>query len=116
MEHRWGQRVTTSIPVRLVCHTHGSGYGRITDISLSGARIRTDLQLPRLALVNVIIEPSDAAESGWCHGPDSRLVACVVRSTPHELGLEWNSADHGEATDLLRSAVALRSALRAVSP
>jgi hypothetical protein len=106
MEHRWGQRIAVSIPVRLVCRPHGTGDGRITDISLSGARIRTDLELPRLALVEMIVESSDAVRSGCCHGPDTRLAAYIVRRGMRELGVEWNPVANGEAMGLLRTAIA----------
>jgi hypothetical protein len=107
--------MAVNIPVRLMCHSYGSVEGRITDISQSGARIHTDLELPPLAPVTVIIEPSDAAGSGWCHGPDTRLAACVVRQGVRELGVEWTAVTSGEAIALLRSAVARRTPSQAVS-
>jgi hypothetical protein len=104
MEHRWGQRVAVNIPVRLMSHPHGVGEGRIVDISLSGARIQTQLKLPSLSLVTVAIEPSDAMNDHWCHGPDTRLYACVVRRAVHEIGVEWTPVTSGEAIALLRTA------------
>ena len=117
MEHRWGQRTAVNIPVRLTCQTYGAGEGRITDISLSGARIQTELELPPLALVNVIVEPSDTVGSGWCHGPDTRLLACVVRCAVHELGVEWTRTPttYSQAPALLRAAVRRNALSRAAS-
>lgn len=111
MEHRWGQRRAADIPVRLSCQNYGAGEGRITDLSLSGARIRTELELPPLALVTVIIEPGDWPGKSWCHAPGSRLFACVVRCAPRELGVEWTHTPitYSETTALLR-ATAVRNA------
>jgi hypothetical protein len=79
-------------------------------MSLSGARIQTQLELPTLALVTVAIEPSDADNGPWCHGPDTRLFACVVRRGAHELGVEWTPVASSAAIALLRTVVTHGSA------
>ena len=116
MEHRWGQRVAVDIPVQLISHPHGVGEGRIKDISQSGARINTQFELPTLALVTVVIEPGDAADTLWCHELDTGLSACVVRCGPHEIGVEWTPVASGEAIALLRTAVTRNSAAQAQTP
>ena len=87
MEHRWGHRLSASIPVRLRCRQAlDSGcrcLGCIENVSGSGALIRTELGIcPAPAIV---VEPLIPAL-----GVAGReLPACVVRAGPGEMAVEW---------------------------
>ena len=87
MEHRWGHRLSSSIPVRLRCQQAlDSGcrcLGCMENVSGSGALIRTELGIcPAPAIV---VEPLIPAL-----GVAGReLPACVVRAGPGEMAVEW---------------------------
>jgi hypothetical protein len=100
MEHRWGQRIATDVPVNLVSVPAAIGVGRILNASVTGALVQTRLRLPLLSLVYI-----ETAESVSHLGPIGRLVGCVVRRGAGELGIEWCDAD---ADAVLRFLAALR--------
>lgn len=89
MEHRWGQRVSTQLSVQLECGPHGECFtivqGRLTNLSVSGAFIETDFQLPSLTGVQVAIE--------WIsrRGAERhRIRGFVTRSNNLGIGIEWS--------------------------
>jgi hypothetical protein len=89
MEHRWGMRVGLDAPVLLV---HGAGnetFGRILNASISGALIETPLALPVHTVLNVQFRNFD-------------LGACVTRTEPGRLGVEWRDMGCQPLVDLLR--------------
>ena len=87
MEHRWGRRLSTSIPVRLRClQARDSGcrcLGCVENVSTTGALIRTELGIcPSAAIVIEALTPAP--------GPAEReLPAAVVRVDQGEIGVEW---------------------------
>jgi hypothetical protein len=87
MEHRWGHRLSTSIPVRLRCvQSRDSGcrcLGCLESISASGASIRTELGIRPAA--NVVVET--LAPALGLQGRE--LPASVVRAGPGEIAVEW---------------------------
>ena len=87
MEHRWGHRLSTNIPVRLRCvQSPDSGcrcLGCLETVSASGALIRTELGIQPAA--NVSIQTLDPAL-----GLQGReLMASVVRASSGEIAVEW---------------------------
>ena len=87
MEHRWGQRLLTNIPVRLRCaQLRDSGcscLGCLENVSASGALIRT--QLGTHPAPQVLVEALIPAL-----GVQGReLQAFIVRSSFGEISLEW---------------------------
>ena len=87
MEHRWGHRLSTSIPVRLKCQQAlDSGcrcLGRIENVSGSGARIRTELGIcPAAAMVVEPLIPVPGLAG-------RELPATVVRASDGEMAVEW---------------------------
>ena len=108
MEHRWGQRIATDVPVNLVGAPAAIGVGRILNASVTGALVQTRLPSPLLSLVYI-----ETAESVSYLGPIGRLVGCVVRRGAGEIGIEWCDADADAVLRLLaalRDGTALRSA------
>jgi hypothetical protein len=76
MEHRWGHRVAVRLDVRLVCGRFAIGEGRLRDVSVSGAFIETELELPILAQVRI-------------GASDFEVAAHVVRAEATGIGVEW---------------------------
>jgi hypothetical protein len=87
MEHRWGRRLISSIPVRLRCEqSPDSGcrcLGRIESISASGASIRTEHGIcPSARIAVETLAPALGLER-------RELPACLVRARPGEIAVEW---------------------------
>ena len=87
MEHRWGYRLSTNIPVRLRCmQSPDSGcrcLGCLENVSASGAFIRTELGIRPAS--NVTIETLVPAL-----GLQGReLAASIVRASSGEIAVEW---------------------------
>jgi hypothetical protein len=94
MEHRWGQRIATDVPVSLVGTPAAIGVGRILNASTTGALVQTRLPLPLLSVVYL-----EWAEPNL--GPSGRLIGCVVRHSESEIGIEWCDADSDAVLQLL---------------
>ena len=87
MEHRWGHRLSTNIPVRLRClQSCDSGcrcLGCLENVSANGALIRTELGIRPAP--NVVVETLAAAL-----GLQGReLPASIVRASSGEIAVEW---------------------------
>jgi hypothetical protein len=106
MEHRWGQRIVTDVPVSLVGSRAAIGVGRILNVSTTGALVQTRLPLPLLSLV--YLKP---ARTPSYLGRIGRLIGCIVRHGASELGVEWCDADSYAVLQLL-TALCGESALR----
>src|SRR5690242_9989378 len=83
MEHRWGHRIAVDLPVRLVLSPGVVIWGRIRDISMTGAFVHSMQPLAPGALVS--IEPTSAID----HRLPSALDATVVWTRDGGAGLEW---------------------------
>ena len=99
MEHRWGHRLSTSIPVRLRCQQAiDSGcrcLGCLENVSGSGALIRTELGIcPAPALVvEPLIPVLGLAQR--------ELPATVVRAVEGEVAVEWTDLGSRAVSALL---------------
>ena len=87
MEHRWGHRLSTNIPVRLSCmQSRDSGcrcLGCMESLSASGALIRTESGIRPAA--NVVVEMLVPAL-----GLQGReFPASIVRAGSGEIAVEW---------------------------
>ena len=84
MEHRWGER----FPVELIVRLHSGSTtildSRLTNASVSGALINTNIHLPVFS--HVVVEFDVPRRSGVS---GHRVPAYVVRHAPEGLGLEW---------------------------
>ena len=87
MEHRWGHRLSTNIPVRLRCmQSRDSGcrcLGCLENVSASGALIRTELGIRPAP--NVVVQT--LAPALGLQGRE--LPASIVRASSGELAVEW---------------------------
>ena len=76
MEHRWADRRTVDIKVRLRSPIGNSATGQMVSISRSGAFILTDLGVPFADRVDILIG-------------DHVVPAYVTRDSPAGVGVEW---------------------------
>lgn len=87
MEHRWGHRLGTNIPVRLRCmrgpDNRCSCRGYLESVSASGALIRTQLGIRP---ANSVVIETLAPALGLC---GREFVASIVRASPGEMAVEW---------------------------
>ena len=87
MEHRWGHRLSTNIPVRLRClQSPDSGcrcLGCLESVSASGALIRTEHGIRPAP--NVVIQT--LAPALGLQGRE--LPASIVRASCGEISVEW---------------------------
>jgi hypothetical protein len=84
MEHRWGQRVTLEVPVRLYLDDTALGRGLLRNVSISGALIETSLDFP--AFSNIVVALTGVEKAGpQIH----ELAASVVRRLPAAIAVEW---------------------------
>jgi hypothetical protein len=87
MEHRWGHRLSTNIPVRLRCvQARDTGcrcLGCLENVSATGALIRTELGIHPAP--NVVVET--LAPALGLQGRE--LVASIVRASSGEITVEW---------------------------
>jgi hypothetical protein len=105
MDHRWGQRHPTDVEVQFVAKQGTTGTGRILNISLTGAYLKTRVPLRVHSLV--YLEPA-ALSSGSDHG--RRIAASVVRQDALGVGLEWCESTSEKTNPCERLAVLLGSA------
>ena len=87
MEHRWGHRLSTNIPVRLRCmQSRDTGcrcLGCLTSVSASGALIRTELGIcPAANVVVATLAPALGLQG-------CELPASIVRASSGEISVEW---------------------------
>lgn len=87
MEHRWGHRLSTNIPVRLRCmQSRDSGcrcLGCLESVSGSGATIRTELGIrPAPSVVVETLAPALGLQG-------RELPASIVRGSSGEISVEW---------------------------
>jgi hypothetical protein len=76
MDHRWGLRITIDAPVLLIYPAHATGTGRMTEVSMSGALVRTDFAPPDLAWIHIA-------------GGIEETEAYAVRRGLHWIAVEW---------------------------
>src|SRR5260370_3011016 len=85
MKHRWGEMGVVDIPVRITGHPFTVRMGRLSDLSVSGAFIRADIDVRPLSRILVAIELR--------HRPKSEaplIPAFVARKFNDCLGIEWS--------------------------
>lgn len=84
MELRLGTRVTISLPVRITRTRTAGAFGRMLNVSLSGAYIETSAPLSLLARLDVVCE-AVCTERADCPG----VPAYVTRVGRNGVGVEW---------------------------
>jgi len=84
MEHRWGERRSVYVPVRLDARPRVLAPGSIRNASLSGAYIQTTASLEPGAFIDIQFEGAPAPDDENCG-----VRACVVRRDAAGLAVEW---------------------------
>ena len=101
MEHRWGERVGVDIPVRITGHPFTVRTGRLSNLSVSGAFIRADLDVRPLSRILVAIELPHRPKS------DAPMIpAFVARKLKDGIGIEWCEFKPPAINRLLQSSTA----------
>jgi hypothetical protein len=101
MEHRWGERVRVDIPVRITGHPFTVRTGRLSNLSVSGAFIRADLDVRPLSRILVAIDLP--------HRPKRdapQIPAFVARKLKDGIGIEWCEFKPQAINRLLQSSIA----------
>jgi len=96
-ESRWGDRVNVNIPVQVSADTLAGADACMTNLSLSGALIKADVDLRLNSLIEVSIKmppPSQRAEV---------ITGYVSRKVGDSVGVEWGEFAPRVVKDLLRS-------------
>jgi len=99
MDHRWGMRTSVNLDVQLICQPGAIAPGRLTDVSVSGAYVRTKLDLRILTHVRIVL--LGRLPTG---GRAMDLSAYVVRQDGNGAGLEWWNLSPGILHKLLLAA------------
>lgn len=101
MEHRWGERVGVDIPVRITGHPFTVRTGRLSNLSVSGAFIRADVDVRPLSRILVAIELPQRPKS------DAPMIpAFVARRLKDGIGIEWCEFKPPAINRLLQSSAA----------
>jgi hypothetical protein len=98
MEHRWGARVGVDIPVRITAQPFAVRFGRLTNVSVSGAYIRAELEVRLLTRIEVSIELPRRSK----HAAPA-IAAYVARKLRDGIGIEWCEFAPPAIGDLLHS-------------
>jgi PilZ domain-containing protein len=101
MEHRWGERVGVDIPVRITGHPFTVRTGRLSNLSVSGAFIRADVDVRPLSRILVAIELPQLPKR------DAPMIpAFVARKLKDGIGIEWCEFKPPAINRLLQSSTA----------
>jgi len=83
MEHRWGQRCPVDMRVGFSAPVIG-GWGRMRNVSLSGAYLETAARPPQSQRLTMELEWNREGRTERCV-----LTAWIVRRDDRGLGVEW---------------------------
>jgi hypothetical protein len=96
MEHRWGERVVVDIPVQVSAPPLMIGLGRVLNLSISGAWISGNFDLPPLARAIVIFDLGIGGQQ------EALPLACyVARVRAGGMGVEWRELAPQIVSDLM---------------
>jgi hypothetical protein len=103
MEHRWGQRLTVDLAIRLAGRPYHVRAARLVDLSASGAYIKVSADLRLLTRVQIAL----ALPHRLTH-PTPMIAAYVARKGKDGIGVEWCEYAPRAVLELLRYASAHR--------
>ena len=110
MEHRWGQRLSLDLPIRITVQPFSVRHGRLTNLSVSGAMLKLDHELRLLHRIHVALEMPHTTK---CEAPT--LAAYVTRTGRFGVGIEWCEFSPPVISQLLAN-LALRRYVRLRKP
>jgi hypothetical protein len=94
MEHRWGLRIPCCAAVRISSGAAVIDFGRMRNVSMSGAYIESSVALPLFA-------PFEIAVLRGGRRCGAGLLASVVRCEAAGIGVEWAETIPGSICPLL---------------
>jgi PilZ domain len=97
MEHRWGERFTVDLAVRVAGRPYSVRMGRLVDLSVSGAYLNVSADLRLLSRVQIAI----ALPQRLAH-PTPMIAAFVARTSKEGVGVEWCEHAPKAVLELLR--------------
>ena len=97
-ERRWGPRIQVDLPVRLTLAQGRSETGRMRNVSMSGALIECQAELPTFTTMRVEILAGAETSPGAIE-----LGARVVRAEHPCLGIEWREFQPQALADLIKA-------------
>jgi hypothetical protein len=103
MEHRWGQRLTVDVAIRLAARPYNVRQARLVDLSASGAYIKVCADLRPLSRVQIAL----SLPHRLTH-PTPMISAYVARKGKDGVGVEWCEYGPTAVLELLRYAAAHR--------
>jgi hypothetical protein len=83
MEHRWGWRRPCRARVCVSTRGRMAGFGKLRDVSMSGAFLQTALSLPMFTQVTIAVLLDDGSHC-------EEFAATVVRREAGGVGVEWS--------------------------
>jgi hypothetical protein len=89
MEHRWGERLQVTLPVRIRAACGLVGTGLVTNFSVSGAFIATNLPVTVLSQVRVSFVAGQRHEARALRTRGTSFDAQVVRQNSAGFAVEW---------------------------
>jgi PilZ domain len=113
MEHRWGDRRSVALRVRIRRRGQNPAIGWLTDISISGAYVHTSAALPLVSRIQVAVDECGAGNLAL---RPLRLLGRIVRHGPVGVGVEWEEFASETLDPILRIAMSIhryRAAVRA---
>jgi hypothetical protein len=84
MDHRCGTRITVDAPVVLIYPGHAIGTGTMTELSMSGAFVRTHFVPPELVCIYVAGAPPARDRRRF-----KATEGYAVRRCHHGIAVEW---------------------------
>jgi hypothetical protein len=94
---RWCQRVAVNIPVQVAACALPAFHGNLKNLSLSGALMETNHELPLHAHIAISVKLPEMGDSA------TTVPARVTRQLKDAVGLEWCEFAPRTVKDLLRS-------------
>jgi len=95
--HRWGQRIAVDIPVQVAASSLPAIHGHLKNLSLSGALMETDHELPLHAYIAISVKPPGMGDGA------TTVMARVIRQLKDAVGVEWCEFAPTTVKDWLRS-------------
>jgi hypothetical protein len=96
-EGRWGDRVRVDIQVKVSANALAGADGCLKDLSLSGALVKSNVDLGLHALIQVSIKTPSPSQRA------APVTAYVSRKAKEGVGVEWCEFAPSVVKDLLRS-------------
>src|SRR5271155_4460206 len=103
MEHRWGERVTVDIPIRLTGRPFLMKAASLVDLSLSGAHVRASFDLRVLSRIQIAIDMPPPVMYAT-----AVISAYIARKFADGIGVEWCEFAPRAVVELIRASSSRR--------